>query len=136
MVLLASLLLASSQGGSCFELLEDRRPGEPVALADVREAPCPEKGGASALRYDPAMGVNVATAALRAGDVIAKARLDAGPAIRQGQRLLLASRTGSVTIERPVTAVQSARPSDGKIFVRTDDGEVFAAPIKAEGADE
>lgn len=55
------------------------------------------------------------------------------PAVTKGQRLTLASHAGPVTIERPVTALQAARPVDQRIFVRTDDGEIFAAPIKIDG---
>ena len=50
-------------------------------------------------------------------------------AISRGDRLTLVSHVGPITIERPVTALQGARPQDQRIFVRTDDGEVFAATI-------
>lgn len=137
MTVLASLmLLAASSSGRCFELLADRNAGEPVASADVREMACPAKGGAPALRYDRTVGANVAGTALKAGDIIAKVQLGTAPAVRQGQRLTLASRTGSVTVERPVTALQSARPNDHRVFVQTDDGEILAVPIKIESADE
>lgn len=135
--MLASLmLLAASSGSQCLELLADRNAGEPVASADVRETACPARGGAPALRYDRAVGANVAGTALKVGDIIAKAQLGSAPVVRQGQRLTLASRTGSVTVERPVTALQSARPNDHRVFVQTDDGEVLAVPIKIEATDE
>ena len=55
------------------------------------------------------------------------------PVIAKGDRLTLVSQVGPITIERPVTALQGARPHDRRIFVRTDDGDVFAAPIRIDG---
>lgn len=128
--LAALLLIGAAQQGGCLELLADRQAGEPVAATDVRASACPEKGGPALLRYDRALGANVAAVALKSGDIIASAHLGRALPVRQGERLTLASRAGSVIIERPVTALQTARPGDGRIFVRTDDGEILSAPIE------
>ncbi len=117
--------------GNCLELLTGLPAGQLVTPADVRAADCGESSEA-ALRHDPATGGSIATAALKAGDVIRGGLLAAAPQVRKGQRLRLSARSGPVVIERPVTAMQAARPADRRIFVQTDDGQVFAAPVRAE----
>lgn len=56
------------------------------------------------------------------------------PAVHRGEKLVLSSRAGAVRIERPVTAVQDASARAARVFVRTDDGQVFAAPLKSDSA--
>ncbi len=48
-----------------------------------------------------------------------------------GDKLVLQSRAGPVTIERTVTAVQPGR-SGGRLFVRDAEGRIFAALYVAE----
>ena len=92
--------------------------------------PCPEKPLAKALRYDPQLRANVALLPIEAGDVIQGASFAAAPiGVRRGDKLALSSRVGPVTITRPVTALQSVRAGDKQLFVKTDDGEVFAVAI-------
>lgn len=51
------------------------------------------------------------------------------PTVTRGQRVRLSSVVGPVTIERTVTALQNAGSSAMRLFVRSDDGEVFSAPL-------
>jgi flagella basal body P-ring formation protein FlgA len=53
------------------------------------------------------------------------------PAIEPGQKLTLTAHAGPAVIERPVIALQEARKGDARLFVKTDDGEVFSAPIQS-----
>lgn len=51
----------------------------------------------------------------------------AAPSIKRGDRLFLVSKVGPITIDRPVTALQSSDAPAGKVFVRTGDGDVLVA---------
>lgn len=55
-----------------------------------------------------------------------RAELAAAPAIKRGDRLFLVSTVGPIVIDRPVTALQTSELPSGKVFVRTDDGDVLA----------
>jgi len=136
MIAWASLFLASATGSSCLELQVARSVGQPVSASYAKAVPCPAKPLQKAIRYDQSTGANVALIPLQAGDVIKGVSLAAAPTFQKGQQLALSSRVGSVVIERPVTALQGARPGDRQIFVKTNDGDIFAAPIKIEAADE
>lgn len=118
----------------CLQLVIAKSAGEELLADDVTPASCPEPMPARALRFDAASGANIATRTLEAGSIIARAKLAEAPALRRGDKLRLASKVGPVTIERPVTLAQGARPNGRKVFVRTNDGEIIAAKIEAEGA--
>ena len=55
------------------------------------------------------------------------------PLVERGQNLTLTSAAGAVVVRRPVVALQDATAKDKRLFVRTDDGQVFSAPL-ASGA--
>ena len=54
-----------------------------------------------------------------------------GPAVERDQKLTLVSTAGSVVVERPVVAVQSATKADKRLFVQTEDGDIISAPLAA-----
>lgn len=129
-ILLAAPAAPIEPPQSCLELLAGRRAGEPILSSDVRPTAC--DGHPSELRFDSLSGANFAASDLPSGAIIRRVTLEAAPGVRRGQRLTLASSVGPVMIERPVTAVQAAKPRDRRIFVRTADGEILSAPLQAE----
>lgn len=52
--------------------------------------------------------------------------------VARGDKLTLSATVGPVTVRRKVVAVQDATSRHKRVFVRSSDGEVFAAPIGAE----
>lgn len=132
-ILLVAPARAVSPKEHCLELVMAKAAGEELLAGDVVSAPCPEAMPEPALRFDRVTRAHVVPHALDAGAVIPFARLIEAPALRRGDRLTLASKVGPVTIERPVTLAQGARPFDRKIFVRTNDGEILAARIRDAG---
>jgi len=54
--------------------------------------------------------------------------------IREGDNLTVTATVGVVAIRRQVVALQDATRRDTRVFVRSTDGEVFAAPIEAGAA--
>lgn len=125
---------AAEAPARCLELVTAKAAGDELLADDVMPVSCPGHIAHQALRYDRASGANVALHDLEAGAIIAGAKLAEAPALRRGDRLSLSSSVGPVTIQRPVILVQDARPGDRQIFVKTNDGEILAAQIQAEGA--
>lgn len=58
----------------------------------------------------------------------APARFSDGRAVRRGEALTVSSVSGPVRIERRVVALQDLGSGGRKLFVRSADGEIFAAP--------
>jgi hypothetical protein len=54
------------------------------------------------------------------------------PLMHRGDKLALTSSSDVIRIERPVVALQDASASAKRVFVRTGDGQVFAAPLGGE----
>lgn len=123
--MLASSLKAVAVG-TCFATMSDLAAGAAITAADVTQADCGVRPIAR-LRYGQG-GLVIAGEAIPAGAYLG--RLPALPkrAIGKGALLTLRSSAGPVTIERSVVAMQPAR-SGGKLFVRDENGSVFAAPL-------
>lgn len=116
--------------GNCFVAVSGIAAGAVLTTADVAKADC-QAAPVTRLRYDRA-GLVLSGEAMPAGAYLG--RLPALPerAVGKGVSLTLRSRSGPVTIERSVTAMQPAR-SGGKLFVRDESGSVFAAPLTLAG---
>ena len=56
------------------------------------------------------------------------------PQVRRGDELTLGSAVGPVAIERKVVALQEASARQRRVFVRSADGEIFAASAQAGAA--
>jgi len=56
------------------------------------------------------------------------------PEVRRGDKLTVSSSVGPVAIERRVVALQDASTRQRRVFVRSSDGEVFAAPVQTGAA--
>ena len=112
----------------CFVARAPIGAGTRVTGDLVRRGPCATN--AAATRY--VRGVIVAAAPIEAGGPVGSALSPPEPAVGERERLTLVARSGSVTVERDVVALQAGRRG-GKLFVRDMDGRVFAAPL-VEGA--
>ena len=125
-------IAASSVGRSerCFVALAPVAQGAAIGRGDVRQGIC--GGGAVPVRYDAGRRAIVATRRLAAGESIGRTLPGAGPDVGRGDALTLVSRSGPVTIERSVTALQPGR-NGGRVFVRDGAGHVFAAPVAGQG---
>jgi flagella basal body P-ring formation protein FlgA len=119
-------LLPPSTPAACFVARQAVAAGEVVRAERAGSDRC--AAAAAPTRYNAATGAIVATSPLAAGDVIGRALPKAAPDITRGDALTLVSRSGPVTVERPVAALQPARRG-GRVFVRTTDGQVFAMRV-------
>ena len=118
--------------GPCYEVAVAVPAGQPVTPADVAVVPCDQQRDAASVRLDLANGSLLAGEALAQGTYVGSARLTDPPAVRRGEMLTLRSQSGPVIIERPVVAMQASSQAEGRIFVRTDDGQVFATDVSTE----
>lgn len=99
-----------------------------VALASLVRRVAPE------LKVTAGAGDIVFVAPDRARDPVPTVVTPARPAIARGEAIRLVSTAGPVRIERAVTALQDA--TGARIFVRDEDGQVFAVRIGATRAAE
>lgn len=116
-----------SQPAGCHEMIVARRAGEPINAGDLVSASC-ASGQHAGVRRDTASRQLIAAIDLAAGTNVGRLAVTAAPAVRRGESLRLVSRVGPVEIERPVTAMQEARPAR-RVFVRDADGQVFAVRL-------
>lgn len=123
---------ASSAGRNerCFVMLAPVAQGAAIMRADVGQGICGD--GTVPVRYDSQVHAIVATRRLTTGESIGRALPAVGPDVVRGDALTLVARSGPVTIERSVTALQPGR-NGGRVFVRDGAGQIFAAPVA--GAD-
>lgn len=101
--------------------------GAAIAGDRVVAGPC---AAAAGVRYDAARGFVVASRDLPAGSPLGHLVVPPPAAVARGDAVTLVSRAGPVTVERSVTALQSARDG-GRVFVRDGSGHIFAAPLAA-----
>lgn len=99
------------------------------AIGPDRVGPGPCVGPTSSVRYDAAAGTLVATVPIAAGWPVGGALPRSAPAVSRGDALTLVSRSGPVTVERSVAALQPGR-SGGRVFVRSVEGQVFAVAVQ------
>jgi hypothetical protein len=115
----------------CVEAAAAIAPGGQINTRDVRDVVCSSTRTAAAVVRDHDRGIATAAAAIQPGDYLGQLLVTDAPAVARGDKLTLVSKAGPVTISRQVTALQSAAPEQRRLFVRTDDGSVFSAPITA-----
>lgn len=112
--------------GRCFVSGVPLMAGVALTRSDITESACQPMRPAR-LRY-AAAGIVVAAESIGAGAYLGRLPRLPEAAIGKGAALTLRSSAGPVTIERPVIALQAAQ-SGGKLFVRSAQGDVFAAPL-------
>jgi len=126
--------LPVSTSTQCFEAASAVPAGATVRSADMIAAACDGLRASKKLRFDPASDALIAQEAIPAGTYLGAVRPTKGPQVRRGETLSLRAQTGPVHIERPVVAMQAGRSADHRIFVRTDDGQVFPVDLAVEAA--
>lgn len=119
----------------CFEAQATIAVGEPILDEDVRAVACDPARAAAAVVRDANRGMATAAAAIKAGDYLGQLLVSEPPIVQRGDTLTLVSSVGPVRITRDVTALQAVPPGQHRLFVRTKDGSVFAAPIAAGAAE-
>lgn len=113
---------------ACYEARNDIAMGAPVTADDVSAISCSEESVTGALGYDRDRKTPVARGGIAAGAYLGAVRPLAGDVVGRGTRLTFRTGAGPVMIEREVEALQAGR-TGGRIFARTRDGEVIAAPV-------
>lgn len=116
--------------GRCFAAGAPLTAGSALTRADITETACQPVRPAR-LRY-AAAGIVFAAESIESGAYLGRLPRLPEAAIGKGAALTLRSSAGPVTIERPVIALQAAQ-SGGRLFVRSTEGDVFAAPLGLAG---
>jgi flagella basal body P-ring formation protein FlgA len=119
---------ATEPAGQCLALVNPVAAGAHLSAADAAPAPCMPTSPAAAVAYERQSGSVRAETDLDAGTPLGRIRLPASRGVAAGERLILTSTVGPVRIRREVTALQPGR-GGGRLFVRTGDGEILAAPV-------
>lgn len=114
----------------CLRALEDVPEDMVLRSAAFEDAPCASSSASPDFRFDAGRRAVIANRPLPKGTVIARYRGHGTVAAYAGERVDLVSVVGPVAVTRTVTALQSAGPDD-RLFVRTDEGEVFSAQFRS-----
>jgi flagella basal body P-ring formation protein FlgA len=115
-------------GNICSALTRPIKAGEAIAPADLTSIACQTRAKASILRFDRSDGVVRAASDLAAGTSLGRIVVPPPPLVQSGEHLTLMARSGPVSVQRPVTALQSGR--DGQhIFVRDAEGQVSSVAL-------
>lgn len=116
----------------CLRAIAALDAGSTSDAAGFERVACPDRRLASAFRYDESRRSIRLSRPLARGDIVPAYPEFALAAVRSGDRLTLISVAGPVRIERQVEALQAARAGE-RLFVRSPDGQVFAARYEAGG---
>jgi len=114
-----------ANAGACQVTSAAIAAGAAITRDKVAAGPCAPAAG---VRYDVALDSAVASRDLPAGSPLGHLVVRPPTTVARGDAMTLVSRAGPVTVERPVTALQSGREG-GRVFVRDSGGHVFAAPV-------
>lgn len=117
---------ADASLGACQVTSAALAAGTVITRDKIAAGPC--AAATPALRYDAARGYVVARRDLSAGSPLGHLVTPPPAAVARGDVMTLVSRAGPVTVERPVTALQSGSVGR-RVFVRDSRGHVFAAPV-------
>jgi hypothetical protein len=118
---------------TCLRALRPMEAGAAAVREDFDETACTAR--AEALGYDRIAGLARAGRAIEAGDLVRGLPARTMSAVRPGQSLTLRAAVGPVVVERSVEVLRPARPG-APVFVRGDDGDVFAAPASTAEVDQ
>jgi hypothetical protein len=111
---------------TCLRAMRTVAAGDVGSVADFTPVACTGRASQRAFRYDTAIGALRVERRLEAGEVVWGAPRAALVIVTPGEPLYLSARVGPVEVVRQVRAVQSAKQGEA-LFVRADDGSVFAA---------
>jgi flagella basal body P-ring formation protein FlgA len=90
--------------------------------------PCDAEASAAALSFDAKASALRASGNIEAGAYLGRIAVPRAADVQAGQKLILRSTEGPVTVQRSVVALQPGR-SGGRVFVRDADGEVSSAKL-------
>ena len=131
LVMIAVLAMSAGAlpGPACAATLRDIAVGEPIAVDAIAPVDCrTDRQPTRRLRFDRQTGSVMAGEALPAGTYLGRLLVSDAPTLPKGARLALRATSGPAIVERQVTTLQSAR-SGQRVFVRDDNGNVFAAAL-------
>lgn len=115
----------------CYMTRRAVQQGETISAEDLVETPCDGGIDRAKLLYNRKMQAPYAGADLPAFSYVGSLRVPLVDPVEPGTALTLRTVSGPVTIERTAVALQHGRRG-GRIFVRTDDGAVFASRLEGE----
>ncbi len=117
-----------SRNAACLEAKTDIGANAAITTINVQQTECNGRELAPQLGYDSERGVPIARSRIDAGSFLGNIRVASEDVITKGEALKLRTGAGAVSVERSVVSLQTSQKGR-KIFVRTNDGEVIAAPI-------
>ncbi|MGQ7829970.1 hypothetical protein [Altererythrobacter sp. Z27] len=117
--------------GNCYAALIDLPAGEPITISNAAAVECPSGKVAAALGYDAASSSTFAREFIPAGANLGALRLNQGEVVPEGKAITLRYAAGPVIVERKVTMLQPG-VRGGRVFVKTDDGEVITTRLSLE----
>jgi len=113
----------------CLGVLRPIEAGAVLHTTDFAETPCNGGSVLPSFVWDSALRTVRSGRALKSGELVPRFAGYGTTRVYAGDSLALESRTGSVTVQRSVTALQSARAHE-RLLVRTGDGTVLSAPLE------
>jgi hypothetical protein len=117
----------TSSGGDCMRVENPLAEGDFAGADDLTTVSCGAEAAKPGFRYDEVSRLVRASRALEPGEVVPAVSPALLAGVRPGQRILLSTRIGAVTVDRQVEAVMAA-PAGRPVFVRAEDGKIFAIP--------
>lgn len=119
----------AAEPSRCLKLTQAVPAGSYPTLEDFQPASCyGEPQVSAAFHYDRHVHTVRAERDLAPGDIVRAPPAFALAVVRPAERLYLTAHVGPVVVTREVEAVQPA-PAGGALFVKAQDGSVFAAPV-------
>lgn len=119
---------------ACFAARADIAAGSFIDQSEVAPVPCERTRPHAGLGYDASARAPLARGAIPAGAYLGPVRAVASDPVAAGETLVLRSAIGPVMVERTVTSMEAARRG-GRIFVRTEDGELVSARLDGTAGD-
>ena len=118
---------AASETRMCMRVEKPLAAGDYPGTDDLSVAGCGAEPPKAGFRYDPVSRLVRASRDLEAGDLVPAVSPELLAGVRPGQRIMLSTKIGAVTVHRQVEAVLAA-PAGRPVFVRAGDGDIFAIP--------
>lgn len=123
--------VASRRPTNCFAAARAIAAGESLRRGDVETVPCRADAALPKFLYEAQSRTPSSAQPIAAGSYLGQLAPLPVAHVAKGQQLTLRSTAGPVTVERSVTALQSAGAAR-RLFVRDVGGKVFSAPLAIE----
>lgn len=119
----------------CLLLKTSAPRGTFLSRSDLAEGECAGDQARQSVVFDRNAGTLRSVEDLPAGTAFGMLQLPEAGLVQPGTQMQLVVREGPVTVSREVETLQPALPGR-PVFVRTADGEIFAAPLTSAGGGE